>query len=373
MTDVIFKKAEYPYETLKPALFEMISALDGGQITKSSHVLIKPNLLLAAKPERGILTHPLVVKAVAEYVMTKGAFPQISDSPALGTFEKVLKLGGYRDAFKDLAVNFTPFDTSIKVDIGKPFGRIDIAKNAVQADVVINIAKLKTHTQMLLTLGVKNLFGCIIGGKKPEWHLRCGVRRELFAKLLAQIYLKVNPAITIIDGILGLQGEGPGRSGTPKHMGVLIGSKSAPAADISVCKMLGLDPDKLPTNLAVKQLGIADGSVNILGDFHRISGFRLPVLGSLFLGPKVLHKWMRRHMIQKPAVDATVCMLCGECSQYCPAKAISQYDHGIDFDYDACIRCYCCIEICPHGALRTIEPLPGKVLRKAQNVWENIR
>ena len=80
------------------------------------------------------------------------------------------------------------------MDVGEPFGQIDIARSAVEADVVINLAKLKTHTQMLLTLGVKNLFGCIVGFKKPEWHMRSGVDRNMFARLLVQIYQAIHPA-----------------------------------------------------------------------------------------------------------------------------------------------------------------------------------
>jgi uncharacterized protein (DUF362 family)/NAD-dependent dihydropyrimidine dehydrogenase PreA subunit len=368
MTEVYFKKAEYDYAVLQPLIFEMIEAILGDRIYKNIRVLIKPNLLSPAKPESAILTHPLIVRAVTEYVLEKGARPQIADSPAVGSFERVLKEGGYKDGFSALDAAFKPFRTTVKVDIGDPFGRIDIARRAVEADVVINLAKLKTHTQMLLTLGVKNLFGCIVGLKKPEWHLRSGVDRKMFARLLVQIYQAINPAITLVDGILALEGQGPGRRGTPRHLGVLVGSSSGLAADMAICQMLGIDPDKLSTNKAARELGVMDDAIGFIGDIPNVSNFKLPQLGPLTFGPKAFQKFMRQHLVQRPVVDQKLCRMCGECWKFCLAGAITPYEEIIDFDYDRCIRCYCCVEVCPHGAMRAVETLPGRLVRKLTNL-----
>ncbi len=373
MSEVIFTNADYHYETLKPKLFGMIDVIGGHLIKKESRVLIKPNLLLPAKPEKAILTHPLVVKAVAEYVLWKGGRPHIADSPALGTFIKILRDGGYENAFKGFDVEFKTFTGSVKVDVGKPFGQIDIAKEVFEADVVINLAKLKTHAQMLLTLGVKNMFGCVIGFKKPEWHLRCGIDRNMFARLLVQIYHVINPAITIVDGILALQGNGPGKSGTPRHLGILVGGRDATAVDMAICGLLGLDPDKLPTISAAKKLGMVNATVSYSGDFQRVENFIFPTTGSLVFGPRRFHRFMRKHMIQRPVADNRRCRLCGECWQFCPAKAIDRDDTRIYFDYNRCIRCYCCIEICPYGALHAAKTMPGRLLHKAEKTWERFR
>ncbi|KKK66423.1 hypothetical protein LCGC14_2964240, partial [marine sediment metagenome] len=139
-SEVIVKTASYEYNVLKPLLFEMIDSMAGVAITKQTRVLIKPNLLLPARPERAILTHPLVVKAVAEYVINKGGDVLISDSPAWGSFEKILKIGGYQKALEGLDVELREFKTSLPVDIGKPFGSIELAKDPFEADVVINLA-----------------------------------------------------------------------------------------------------------------------------------------------------------------------------------------------------------------------------------------
>ena len=360
---MIFRKASYDYKPLKTILFDTIDGLGGDFIQKGARVLIKPNLLLPAGPEKAILTHPLIVKAVAEYVLEKGGHVQISDSPAVGTFSKVLTEGTYKKVFEGIDVVFKEFKESVKVDIGDPFGKIDIAKDAVEADLVINIAKLKTHAQMLLTLGVKNLFGCIIGFKKPEWHLRAGVDREVFAKLLVQIHEAVKPSLTILDGILAMEGDGPGKSGTPRHTGVIAGSRSALAVDLAVCSMLGLKCDMLPTNRAAQRLGLIDQEIYISGDFKMVNDFRFPELGDLTFGPRFLHGFTRKYLSQRPVVNKGICRLCGECSDYCPAGAVTVNKKKIIFDYDSCIRCYCCIEVCPHGALRANEALLGKMFR----------
>lgn len=370
MTAVYFKKAEYEYPVLRPLISQMLEDALADRIQSQTRVLIKPNFLAVAKPEHAILTHPLVVRAAAEFVLKKGGRVLISDSQGMGSFERILKEGGYKDAISRLDGNVEamPFKETVKVDIGEPFGQIEMARSAIDADVVINLAKLKSHTQMLLTLGVKNMFGCIVGLKKPEWHLRSGIKRQIFARLLVQIYRAISPAVTLIDGITALEGQGPGKRGIPRHIGVLVSSTSAPSADAAICKMLGLDFQQLPTCRAARELGLLNALPEISGDFTKVSNFKLPQMGPLSFGPKRLQPYLRKHLIQRPAVDPKRCKMCGECWNICPAGAITPYAQTIGFDYDRCIRCYCCIEICPHGALQAVETLPGRVIRKLVNI-----
>ncbi len=364
MPEVIFKRAAYDYETLKPAITEVIDTIGENLSWNKSNVLIKPNLLLPARPEKAVLTHPLIIRAVVEYVRDRGGRPKIMDSPGTGSIEKIYRHGGYQEALKDLDVEFSKFSDSMPYDIGEPFGIIDMAEDPLKADIVINLAKLKTHSQMFLSLGVKNLFGCIVGLKKPEWHFRTGVDREMFARLLLQIYMAVNPAITIVDGILAMEGPGPGKSGIPRHIGVLVGSRNAVSTDIAICKMLNISPNRLPTNKAAGKIESIDHSVKISGDFFTVDNFSFPEIAQLSMGPEFLNRLTRRYVIQKPVVNPALCELCGECWQYCPAKAITCDNKTIHFNYDICIRCYCCIEICPHAALSAVETLPGMLVRR---------
>jgi uncharacterized protein (DUF362 family) len=126
MTKVILRRAEYDYDTLKPLVFEFFDDLAGDRVGHASRVLIKPNLLAPAPPEKAMLTHPLIVRAAAEYVLQKGGTPLIADSPALGTFGRVMKESGIRAALKGLDVECREFKKSVAVDVGPPFNRIEI-------------------------------------------------------------------------------------------------------------------------------------------------------------------------------------------------------------------------------------------------------
>jgi len=151
MSKVIIRKAGYDYTVLKPVIYELMDALIGTSIQKNTRVVIKPNLLAPAPPDKAIVTHPFIIKAVVEYVLEKVGKPQISDSPAIGSYEKILKDSGIKVALDGLDVEYREFRNSVPVDVGAPFNKIDIAEDAVNKDILINIPKLKTHTQMLLT------------------------------------------------------------------------------------------------------------------------------------------------------------------------------------------------------------------------------
>lgn len=364
MARVIIRKASYDYEILRRHCFDILDQFCGDIIKKDSFVIIKPNLLSAFPPERAIVTHPLIVRCVAEYVLSKGVRPQISDSPGTGFFERVLRESGIRDALGGLDVEFKEFKQSVKVDIGEPFGQIDMAEDAIKADVLINLPKLKTHSQMLLTLGVKNLFGCIAGYRKAEWHMRAGVDRHMFARLLFQIYRKLNPSVTIVDGILAMEGEGPGRSGVPKHLGIILGSDNGVAVDMAICTMFGVKPNILLTNKVSKELGFFEGPIEVDGDLPKIRDFSLPGITPLTMGPGWAQGFIRQHFLQRPEADESMCRLCGKCWEFCPAGALTRRGDKLHFNYDECIRCYCCVEVCPHGALHTREPIGGRLLRK---------
>ena len=364
MVDVYFQHCHYDDPDLRQIVFGMMDAMGGHSIRSDSRIIIKPNLLLAADPDAAVNTHPMIVRHVAEYVIEKGFRPVIADSPPASSFEQILSKGGYIQALAGLDVIFRPFRESTKIDIGEPFGIIELATEALEADYVINLAKLKSHAHMLLSLGVQNMFGSVVGLRKSEWHLKAGTDKDLFARLLVQINAAVRPAMTITDGILALEGMGPGLSGTPRELNLLVGSRDALAADMAVCNVVGLDLQAMRTYAAARQLSRLPEDIHIHGRFHILNDFKFPHIGPMKTGPGFLNGFMRKHVLQKPVCNNQKCKLCGDCWRYCPVKAIDHHIKGIRYNYDACIRCYCCLEICPYGAITLKEPLSGKILER---------
>lgn len=361
MAQVLCRRSTYEGTVVREVVRDCLDTLGGREIASGSRVLVKPNLLGPAAPDRAMLTHPLVVRAVAEYALDRGAKVLVADSQAMGSFDRILRENGVGEALKGLNVECRELRSSVQVDVGEPFGKIELAEDAIGADVIINVPKLKTHSQMLLTLAVKNLFGCVVGLRKPQWHLRAGVDRERFAALLVRICATLKPAFNILDGVLAMEGPGPGKGGIPRHVGVVMAGRDAFDLDAAVCRMLGIPPEELFTHAVAVKAGLVDGAPEIDGDLPPVQGFRFPEMASTLFGPKALHGLMRRHLIQRPVIDDDACKACRDCAKYCPAEAITFEGKEGRFDYDKCIRCYCCLEVCPHGAMRAEEPRLGRI------------
>lgn len=362
---VIVRKTSYHGDALRTELFGMMDALGGKAIGKGCRVLIKPNLLSPALPGHAVVTHASLVRAAVEYCNGQGVRPLVADSPAIGSFDQILRKSGLRDALAGLDCQCRPFETSVPVDIGEPFGTVEIAEEAARADVIVNLPKLKTHSQMLLTLAVKNLFGCVIGYRKPEWHMRAGIDRDVFAGLIAGIGRTLRPAFNILDGILALEGQGPGRGGSPRELGFLLACSDPFALDRAVCRMLDLDPQELPVLKAAGRMGFPAAEAEIDGTLPVIGDFRFPRIAPVIHGPQSLHGLIRRQLLQRPRCHAEACRLCGECWKICPARAIAPDRKPLRFDYERCIRCWCCLEVCPFGAIGTVDPLAGRIVRRA--------
>jgi uncharacterized protein (DUF362 family)/Pyruvate/2-oxoacid:ferredoxin oxidoreductase delta subunit len=364
MTHVWIEPAAYDDQQLKALINAMLDRLPEGTIGPDKRVLVKPNLLVPAVPEQAVTTHPLVVAAVAAYACDLGAKVTVADSPVTVMADRVLRKGGYLEALEGLPVRTANLEATVPVDIGEPFGQVPMAETVMQADVILNLAKLKTHTQMLLTLGVKNLFGCVVGMEKARWHLRTGIDRQQFARLLVKICAAIGPTYTIVDGIQALEGQGPGPRGEPRQFGLLIGGENPFAVDKTICLLLGLEPRHLATSRQAEALNLFDGQVHIHGDVTICHDFKFPRLGPLTMGPPRFHRWMRRHLIQRPVPDNRRCKLCRACWELCPAKVIRHDTRGIQIDTENCIRCYCCIEVCPHGAITAKEPILGRLVNR---------
>jgi len=192
-TIALVRCESYDREEVQDAVDRAVDLLGGmGRFVKpGDRVLLKPNLLSARPPDRRVTTDPSVVRAVARRVQQAGGRPVIGDSPALGSFKRVARKTGMADVAQDMGIDIIELNNPTRVPLppGALHKTLEVASGALEADVVINLPKLKTHSQMLLTLGVKNLFGTVVAQRKAEWHYMTGVNRDTFASLHLDILM----------------------------------------------------------------------------------------------------------------------------------------------------------------------------------------
>lgn len=358
---VITKCTDYINEEVYEAIKKSVDLLGGigAFVKKGERILLKPNLLSAKPPEAAVTTHPAVVRAVIRLVKEAGATPFVGDSPGIGSAVNVAQKCGIAAVAKEFDVEVIGLSTSVVVEntAGKTFKRLEIAKEAIEADGIINIPKLKTHAQMFLTLGVKNMFGCVVGARKPQWHMAAGVDTGAFARMLVDTYLFLKPRLTIVDGIVGMEGNGPGSGGDPRKLGLLFASPDCIALDRVITEVLGAKAHDLPTTRVAEKdkTGLTDiDRINILGEKIKdvkIHDFKFPpLIGIEFKLPLSLHGYLRKPLTARPSINKKECTLCNMCVDICPPGIMTKRDK-IDIDYDKCIRCFCCLEICPEGAI----------------------
>jgi len=361
------------YGEVEEGIEKALSLIGGIErfIPRGSRVLLKPNLLSPNPKEKAITTHPAVVEAVARMVIRAGGEPLIGDSPALSDLAKVAEVAGITEVADKTGAELVPFSQSVSITPppSATFKRIEIAKEAVEADVIINLPKVKTHNLMGLTLAVKNLFGCIVGRRKAQWHLRAGNNPHFFALMLLDLYLAIKPALTIVDGVVGLEGDGPGSGGTPRKLGFVMVGKDPLAIDFAITSLLGVSPDTLPHLFEAKRRHLFDPKdLELVGDDPSgflLSDFKMPRVSSVRSGLLSLFtRLFRKNLSPRPVVNEEQCVLCSQCVSVCPPKAAREEEGRIVIDYRKCISCFCCQEVCPEGAIEVVEGWFAKKLLK---------
>jgi uncharacterized protein (DUF362 family)/Pyruvate/2-oxoacid:ferredoxin oxidoreductase delta subunit len=358
----IVKCASYDEEEVLKSLRSSIDLVGGIKnfVKNGDLVLLKPNLLYGKAPEKAVTTHPSIVKGMIQIVREAGGIPFIGDSPSIGSLTRAAEKAGIKRVADENKCPLMEFDKPIfpPKGGGKFFKQLEIDKRVLEADVVINLPKWKTHGMMLLTLGVKNLFGCIPGTRKALWHLKAGEDRKLFAQMLIDLYQIIQPSLTILDGIVGMEGNGPG-SGDPIQLGLILTSRDPLSLDQVVCDLLRIPRKSLMTNQVAFEEGMGKDGIEVVGERLeeiRIPRFRLPTPSQPDWDlPRFLQKALKNALTSKPVVDEEVCNACNRCLEICPPKVLSREERGLVFDYGKCIRCFCCQEVCPEGAI-SIKP-----------------
>ncbi|HOT74698.1 MAG TPA: DUF362 domain-containing protein [Candidatus Wallbacteria bacterium] len=337
---------------------------------RGEKVLLKPNLLFARKSGEHVTTHPEIVHALCRILKDIGCKIIIGDSPGFSSAITVAKKCGIYDSVKNFGAEFVNFEKSVEIKINSEdriFKKFEVAREIIEADKIVNLAKLKSHGQMLLTMSVKNTFGVVAGLLKPQWHFKAGVDAGFFARMLIELNLAVAPVFSILDGVYGMQGNGPA-NGEARELNILAGSVSSVALDTVAADLIKVPPDAFYTGQVARKMKL-DGAfisdIEIVGskkeDFN-ISGFKLPQMIDLqWPVLKSIRRFLRGFSLPEPLYDFKKCRFCKICFEVCPAKAIDfKTGEYIKFDFKKCIRCFCCQELCPFGAITVKESVFDK-------------
>ena len=356
----VVKCSSYSSKKVREALLSCFNNIgfSFNSLKPGSKILIKPNILAPHKPEKAITTHPVVLEELCR-ILKKHKFEIYIGESSSNSTDKSFAVSGIAKLSKyGEIINFENQE-KLFIEIEglktkKPL-KIPLPKILFDADLIINVAKLKTHGLTQVTLCTKNLYGCVPGQLKSRFHKEFPSPKE-FSKMLFNVSRKINPELNIIDGIVGMEGEGPALSGRPVKSEILVMSKNASAADIVASEIIGLDPYSIYTN---KFSGIKKETIEVTGDAKNTRlNFAKPKISMIPFLP------LLQRFIPQPKIKFNYdkCKQCHLCEKKCPVNAINlgpwpKCTHG------KCISCLCCIEVCPHDAVYLEEPAARRMLK----------
>jgi len=356
---------KYDIDMLDRIIEEQCSVLGLDEyITEGCSVVIKPNLVIKRRPEEATTTHPEVVAAVIRAVRRRGAGSVTIAESSGGLYNKAAMTAIYQTcgitdicAREGAELNTSDF-TSVALTCPDALmcHQFGVITPIVNADVFINIGKLKTHCMTGLSGAVKNLFGSMPGLSKPEMHCQYPEKSD-FQQMLVDLCTLVRPQLSFLDAIECMEGDGPS-GGTPRFMGAVIGARNPFALDIVACSLINMNPTKVfmlrhgmdrglcPADISEVEL---TGSIDrlVVKDFRHPRSKNTDFLDFLpkFLRP--LGQKCEGFLSPRPVIKRKKCVGCGKCAESCPQHTIEIVNKKAEIDYSKCIKCYCCHEMCP--------------------------
>ncbi len=341
------------------------------KIRSGDKVLVKPNFLSAKPAESAVTTHPLVILETCKLLLDLGARVTIGDSPSRGSAQMACGKIGVLDPAKKLGIEIVNFAKPATVEVKDPirYRKLELAQEALGFERVINLAKFKTHDLFLLTLAVKNMFGCVVGKRKPLYHLEAEHNLKSFAELMLEIYRYFSPVLSVIDAVVAMEGNGP-NNGDPRKLGAMLASTDAVALDRVAGELVNFPFDyNLMASLGTER-GVGQGNLDRIkisgADLAglRVKDFKLSHSGPPASGKITpVAKWIIGDWATwKPVFDHNQCTRCGACIEICPAKVLSfapepnpssKYKQRVEIKRKHCIHCFCCQEVCPEGAIKS--------------------
>lgn len=360
---------DYGLQNIIRAVSKSMEALGGmaAFVKPGQRVLLKPNLLSAKKPEEAITTHPAVLEAVIELVKEAGGVLMVGDSPGgkISDLNTYWEATGTAEACRRQGAELVSFERSGVYEKKVGNRKYFIARPVLDADVIISIPKLKTHSLTVLTCAVKNMFG-VVPGIRKSMHHREAPKPQEFSGLVVDIYSLAKPHLNIVDAVVGMDGAGPS-AGDPRQLGFVMAGADGVAVDAAATFLLGLDPMKVPTTAIAQLRGLGQGDIaqiELLGEVPQVrKDFRWPPMWMYRLVPGALAKAGAKLFWIRPVIDRRKCVNCGACVESCPVSALSPGEGTPAFNYRLCINCLCCQEICPAHAVHQVKSPLARLLR----------
>lgn len=359
---------DYDRERVLQAVRQGLAMLGGDWPSREpGPILLKPNMLRPAPAEKGVTTHPAVFSAVARCLRERGARLAFGDSPnGIFTPIEVARRSGLLAEAEALGIPMADFQTGQDVSdtTGGRFRTFPLARGILEASAVVNLPRLKTHSLTVMTGALKNTFGAVVGSAKAALHIT-HPDAESFGRMIADVNRLVRSRLVVMDAIKVMEGNGPA-SGRLVDLGLLIFSVDPVAVDAVACRILGVDPLSIPFIRAAWEAGLGaarEEEIAIRGEpLARYTGRRLaiPARNLTRAIPPFLWKVAKDLLVAKPVIDPSACIPCGECVASCPTspKSLAQERGKVpSYKYSTCIRCYCCQETCPQGAI-SVRPAP---------------
>ena len=348
----------YRAEELEPLIeriFEELHVFD--ELKPGMTAVLKPNLIMRSKPEGAAITHPAFVAAVGRCVQKAGAKVLIAESPGgpytPGIMKSHFKACGYTDMAESMG--FSLYTDCVSKSVTLPNGKIcrqlEVIEPFINADYIIDLAKLKTHSMVGFSGAVKNMFGAVPGLQKPELHCRFP-KEEDFSQMIVDLCEFLHPNLSFLDGIWAMEGDGP-TGGSRRDLGAVIASKNPYAADFCATDLVGIDPQNIIMLRYGKEQGLAPDEIELLGDDPaaiKVTDFKRAKASStdfVDMLPKFLQPLAKKIATPYPRIGKKGCVGCGKCAESCPQHTITVKDGKAEIDYKNCIHCFCCHEMCP--------------------------
>lgn len=379
MSKVALVRCEsYELNAVKAAVLRGVELIGGAKqfANAGERILLKPNLLSADPPEKCATTHPSVFKAVAEVFQSLNADVSYGDSPGFHSPKSAATKAGLASIADELKIKLADFQNGEEISFheGIQNKKFVIAKGALEAQGIISLPKLKTHGLAKMTGCVKNQFGCVPGALKGEFHVKLPSIND-FSKMLVDLNKFLKPRLYIMDGIMAMEGNGP-RGGNPKKMNILLFSTDPIALDATVCRIVKLNPEYVPTIKFGAEAGLGtylSENIELLGDsFESFCSADFDVkrdeLKPFKLGG--IAGFIKSYVVPRPYIIEEKCIKCGVCVNMCPVNLkVVDWHNGIKtkaptYDYKRCIRCYCCQELCPESAILLKVPVVRRIFTK---------